>query len=517
MGNTIDWGQAAVNNTIGFGDGAENNTIGWGDIQADSWSPETNLTGTGATPAYSNVNSFTFDGTTDYFNGVGTYSELDGLNKATWSIWIKPINTGVDVIFHNPRNTTQQNSQFLLWIYEGARIDFSLETTAKFIRGDISGITFGAWNHIMVCVDYTLPNADKGRIFVNGVDATTSLNLSSNPQTFETASNELFIGEDANGYQSPYGGNLDEFSIWAGTDQRANVSEIYNAGIPNDLNTLPTAPQPTTWFRMGEEAVFGTQWTMTDVNGGYVNTSATLPAPPTQPSTDVPPNPFASTKSFSFDGIGDYITMGNDTSLQPSNFTVCLWVKPLNHGSRTLIHNGAELWGNSITGFYISESYANYYFKIGDGTTVYTLFNSGLLLNTWQFITLSYDGVNMKTYLDGVLQGTLAVPNISYGTNASWNPFYIGRTSAGGAFMDGKIDEISLFNTALSQANIDTIYGSGVPTSLTSLSPLGWWRMGEEAAYTTLWTLTDQGSGGNDGTSSSIPAPPAQPSTDVPT
>jgi hypothetical protein len=264
------------------------NTIDWGKIHYNSWSPETNLTGTGGTPAYSNVNSFLFDGIDEYFQGTSTYSELDGLNKATWSIWVKPINTGIDVIFHNPRNTTSQNSQFLLWILGGNRIDFSLEATTKYMRGDISGITFGAWNHIMVCVDYTqVLNADRGRIFVNGVNATTSVNFSANPQTFETATRELFIGEDANGYQSPYGGNLDEFSIWAKTDQRANIAEIYNGGVPNDLNTLPTAPQPTTWFRMGENATWnGSVWTMTDVNGGYVNTSANMAE--ASRTTDVP-------------------------------------------------------------------------------------------------------------------------------------------------------------------------------------------------------------------------------------
>ena len=41
--------------------------------------------------------------------------------------------------------------------------------------------------------------------------------------------------------------------------------------------------------------------------------------------------------------------------------------------------------------------------------------------------------------------------------------------------------------------------------------------MGEAANYSGgQWILTDQGSGGNNGTSSTIPAPPAQPSTDVP-
>ena len=278
MANTINWGQAAVDNTIDYGQGATDNTISWGKSQTLSPSGETNITGAGGTPAFSNVNSFLFDGIDEYLQGTSTYSELDGLNKATWSIWVKPINTGVDVIFHNPRDTTSQNSQFLLWMYEGARIDFSLDSSSKYLRGDISQITFGAWNHIMVCVDFTqVLNADKGRIFVNGVDATTLVNIASNPQIFANASNSLHLGEDANGYQSPYGGNLDEFAIWAGTDQRANVSEIYNGGVPNDLNTLPTAPQPTTWFRMGENATWnGSVWTMTDVNGGYINTSANM-------------------------------------------------------------------------------------------------------------------------------------------------------------------------------------------------------------------------------------------------
>ena len=58
MANTIDWGQAAVNNTIDYGQGAIDNTINWGKSQTLSPSGETNITGTGGTPPFSNVNSF---------------------------------------------------------------------------------------------------------------------------------------------------------------------------------------------------------------------------------------------------------------------------------------------------------------------------------------------------------------------------------------------------------------------------------------------------------------------------
>jgi hypothetical protein len=220
---------------------------------------------------------------------------------------------------------------------------------------------------------------------------------------------------------------------------------------------------------------------------------------------------FSNTKSILLDGIDDFVTMGNDTSLQPSNFSVCLWVKPsTNNSNRALIHNGAGLWGSSNHGFFLQQSYTNYYFKIGDGTTSYTSFNGGLVANTWQFVAMTYDGVNMKTYLNGILQDTLAVPNITYGTSATWNPFYIGRTSGGSQYMSGGIDEVSLFNSELSASDITSIYNSGVPNDISSLSPVGWWRCGDGD---TSPTLTDNGSGGNDGTMTNFTTF----STDVPT
>ena len=48
-------------------------------------------------------------------------------------------------------------------------------------------------------------------------------------------------------------------------------------------------------------------------------------------------------------------------------------------------------------------------------------------------------------------------------------------------------------------SNISSIYNSGVPNDISSLSPLHWWRMGDNNSGTGT-TITDQGSGSNDGT-----------------
>ena len=87
MANTIYWGQAAVENTNGFGKSATNNTIDFGEVCANSLSPETNLTGTGATPSFENTKSILLDGVDDFVN-VGS-SSLGITSAISLSAWVK--------------------------------------------------------------------------------------------------------------------------------------------------------------------------------------------------------------------------------------------------------------------------------------------------------------------------------------------------------------------------------------------------------------------------------------------
>ena len=85
------------------------------------------------------------------------------------------------------------------------------------------------------------------------------------------------------------------------------------------------------------------------------------------------------------------------------------------------------------------------------------------------------------------------------------------QSSAPNSFLQGKMDEIALFNSELSSSDVTSIYNSGGPDDLASLSPVGWWRMGDNNSGSGT-TITDQGSGGNDGTLNNGPTF----STDVP-
>lgn len=60
----------------------------------------------------------------------------------------------------------------------------------------------------------------------------------------------------------------------------------------------------------------------------------------------------------------------------------------------------------------------------------------------------------------------------------------------------GNLDEVAIWNSDQT-SNLSTIYNSGTPDDLSSLSPVGWWRNGDGDNYD---IITDHGSGGNDGT-----------------
>ena len=134
---------------------------------------------------------------------------------------------------------------------------------------------------------------------------------------------------------------------------------------------------------------------------------------------------------------------------------------------------------------------------------------------------ITHDGTGYTFYVDGViatsnaLGGTLTVNSQAIITGSDFDYFRIAArsvlTSSQYPFK-GKIDEVALFDAALTAGNVSTIYNSGKPGDLTAFSPSGWWRMGDVNGASGT-TITDQGSGGNNGTLTNGPTY----STNVPT
>ena len=96
-----------------------------------------------------------------------------------------------------------------------------------------------------------------------------------------------------------------------------------------------------------------------------------------------------------------------------------------------------------------------------DGTTVTSISTSALSLNTWYYLTVTYDGTNARVYINGSLDKTTAITvNTSL---AGATGVTVGAITGGGANkMTGKLDELRIYSgTALTLAQHQALYMVG--------------------------------------------------------
>ena len=218
---------------------------------------------------------------------------------------------------------------------------------------------------------------------------------------------------------------------------------------------------------------------------------------------------FASTNSFTFDGINDKVIFTPQES-RNGVFTFSYWFK---FTGTFNVNTECFIWGcyNNNSSYIKLVSNTQVILKLNG--TQYTINESGgnnIPQNTWANFTLIRNSSNsVQLYLNGNQFGS----PISSSNTFTFSSF--GRVISNSFGFKGNVDEASLFYSDQT-SDVATIYNSGLPNDISSLNPLSWWRMGEAANYSGgAWTLTDQGSGGNNGFSDTLP--PEALSTDVPT
>ena len=232
---------------------------------------------------------------------------------------------------------------------------------------------------------------------------------------------------------------------------------------------------------------------------------------------------FSNTKSIELDGIDDYVEVADADNLSFGNgttdlpFSISAWVNMTDATRFRIVFKADNTTGNNEYGFFCDAS-DRINFILYDSTLSVTIgryYNIGLTSyqGTWIHLSATYDGsgssTGLKIYLNGSRVDNTDSNSGSYTAMHNGNaPLEIGKFLTNRS--NGLMDEISIFDVELSASDVTTIYNSGVPNDISSLSPVSWWRCGDGD---TSPTLTDNGSGGNDGTMTNF----STFSTDVPT
>ncbi len=156
----------------------------------------------------------------------------------------------------------------------------------------------------------------------------------------------------------------------------------------------------------------------------------------------------------SFDGSNDRIDVPDSSSLDlASGMTLEAWVRPTANSSyRTVLLK--EVTGELAYALYAADSdhggRSSGWIRIGN-VSRFTDGTSALPLNTYSHIAVTYNGSSLVFYVNGVATRSTAVTG---NIQTSTMPLRIGGNTIWGEYFQGQIDELRVYNRALSQNEI---------------------------------------------------------------
>ncbi len=193
-------------------------------------------------------------------------------------------------------------------------------------------------------------------------------------------------------------------------------------------------------------------------------------------------------KALTFNGTNAWVSVPNSTSLNPTaGVTMEAWVNPsTTSGWRTVMFK--EQTGNLTYGLYSNTSASRpntQVFVSGsdrnlDGT-------AQVAANTWTHLAATYDGANIRLFVNGTQAATIAQTGA---IATSTGVLHIGGNAVWGEWFQGMIDEVRIYNRALSAAEIQTDMALSVSTPDTSAptAPSGLGATGSIGTVTLNWT-----------------------------
>ena len=322
----------------------------------------------------------------------------------------------------------------------------------------------------------------------------------------------FFLGKRADGNLTTfYNGQMSNVSVFntalpaTGTE---SVESLYNYGTPPNIASYSNLQA---WWELDASATFdGSNWSIPDASSNSnTGTSSGMTVANLVQSDLIINAPFDSF-ALDFDGTDDFIDCGNDTSLQFSgSFTISSWVKIDDSGTNTIISKDSN--ASSGLGYHIDFRSGNavhaWAYDANDKITF-----TGLSTGVWYNVVFVFESTggangNQSLYINAATPTTGSTTNFASSTVKNLR---IGSSEMiSGIEMNGKLSNISIYNTNLSATQITTLYNSGKPFDLNTfaVTPVSWWRLGatNSSFDGSNWTILDEiSTSGNNGTSANM-------------
>ncbi len=376
-----------------------------------------------------------FNGSTDHIL-ISNGSILTNPTAVTIAAWIRKDGNGhtYECAFHQGTNNTIGASS--LWLGVDNNDYFTATIGANTGVGWAAGRltekpVIGEWNHLLATWDGSVV-----RVYLNG-EYKKQYALSS----YNNISNPIRIGASAsNNYQ--YNGAVKDVLIYARSFSAEEVRKLYEDSQP--------AMQVSSIEKglIGHWSLDGTHYNETT---NRVTDSSAYANHATNYGAVLASDRYGrSNGAMSINGANSRIAISYQNPIYQTSVTA--WFKS----------NGAPIGGyHIITGGASVEISINSSGYIRTGVVTNTqgrkVFNSGggLTDGNWHQVAFTYDGVNLKSFIDGELTATNPVSGTLTGTAQE-----IGRYLSNSYIANGVIDDVRIYNRAISEEEIRLLYDS---------------------------------------------------------
>jgi|GEM_PF-6506646 len=397
----------------------------------------TNSSGDNSWVSGQSGNALKLDGVDDYVL-IPDDSSLDGVNKMSIEFWVYPTNldwSSRGIISKREGNDNQAYSLYFNTFWWINKLYIAIDSNNDRFSAAMN-FENNRWYYVVVTYDGVASESERVKVYIDGELDTTAYESSSSIPNYNS---NLYLGVLDDDYNSTLGGKLDEVKIHNRVLTSTEVQNNFSGGSDINLDNL------VSYWNLDEGA--GTIANdIQDGNTGTIENNATW----------IDDGILGS--ALQLDGNNDYISVDNSQNLQISEqLTLEMWVNTSQKNKTTVLAEKVDCYGlgqDSSMGWYSYIYTGGYYYN-------YLYWNNGKPQHhRWYYLVLTYDGTEMKFYVDGQLHDSTILNNNISTYDSDFN---IGYDSWYQTYFKGKVDEIRVWNIALTKADIESLYNEGSP------------------------------------------------------
>ncbi len=412
-----------------------------------------------------NAVDLTANGTTDYL--VMDESSLNGLTSLTFSTWIKTGDTGGwQSIIHGLEASGEDEFELALNGNDKIEIGFS-QWTAGYRTYNLTAneVTDNAWHHIALT-----RSGDTVCLYIDGVLKECQSGFSSG--AVAVASGGLIVGQEQDSIGGTFDatqdfeGLIDETLVFDSALHPAIIEFIYdnqNAGNNWDgAGRVCPIPPPLANIQFDESDYDGTSGEIVDSSGNsYDATSGFI-------TTNID-GQLCKAIDLTANSNTDYAVLNESMLNGLGDLTFSIWVKAISTGGWQSIVHGMDAGGGDEFEIALFSNDRIYFGLIDNFSAGYQVFNlaaNEVTDNAWHQLSFTRSNDDVCLYIDGVLKQCQNNAFSTAAINIAPGGLILGQlqiSSPGSGFsstydFQGAVDELLIFDTALTDGQIQSIY-----------------------------------------------------------